>query len=195
MQLKGWHGTTSDRKAKILIEDFSYRPYNPGVDNERHPNDLGNGCYFFLPFGNDSGKEIATEFTKKYKSKDLAKEGIELALINVNLEFENDSLIFDLDSNDNQDLLEEVREMMVKEIGEHLKKIKNDGAKRRASRINKNQGLVIEIFLDLVAEVKKEIYSAVQSTTYTELKDVPVIDGKNGKEICVRNTKCITIIS
>lgn len=195
MQLKGWHGTTSDRKAKILIENFSYRPYNPGVDNERHPNDLGNGCYFFLPFGNDSGKEIATAFTKKYKSKDLAKEGIELALINVNLEFENDSLIFDLDSNDNQDLLEEVRERMVKEIGEHLKKIKNDGAKRRASRINKNQGLVIEIFLDLVAEVKKEIYSAVQSTTYTELKDVPVIDGKNGKEICVRNTKCITIIS
>lgn len=71
----------------------------------------------------------------------------------------------------------------------------NDGAKKRASRINKNQGLVIEIFLDLVAEVKKEIYSAVQSTTYTELKDIPVIDGKNGKEICVRNTKCITIIS
>ena len=61
--------------------------------------------------------------------------------------------------------------------------------KKRASRINKNQGLVIEIFLDFVAEVKKEIYSAVQSTTYAELKDVPVIDGKNGKEICVRNTK------
>lgn len=195
MQLEGWHGTTSVRKSKILIEGFSYRPYNPGVDRERHPNDLGNGCYFFLPFGDDSGKEIATKFTRKYKSKYLDKENIELALINVNLEFGNDELIFDLDLSSNQALLEEFRNMMDKEIGNYLKKIKNDGAKKRASRINRNQGLVIEIFLDLVANVKKEVYSAVQSKTYTELKNVPVIDGKNGKEICVRNTKCITIIN
>ena len=48
LQYSGWHGTTNKRKEKILSAGFSYEKYKPGIHKQRHPNDLGNGIYFFL---------------------------------------------------------------------------------------------------------------------------------------------------
>ncbi|MBK0348918.1 hypothetical protein JDW15_09855 [Aerococcaceae bacterium zg-ZJ1578] len=194
MRLIGWHGTTNKRKAKILSEGFQFKVYNPGKEKERHPNDLGNGIYFFLPFGEDNGKNIAVAYVKKYKSRELLQKGIEPVCIGADLSFEAKENIFCLDDLENQLLLQEFRVLMEKEIVEKLTNIKNDGAKRRATKINQNQGLVIEILLDL-ARVYGKNYDAVLSITYTDLEVLPVIDGKNGKEICVRNRDCITSIA
>ena len=71
--------------------------------------------------------------------------------------------------------------------------ISDSGAKNRATLLNQNQGLIIELLLDLASQYGKN-YEAVQSKTYTDIPFLPVINGKNGEEICIRDLSCITNI-
>ena len=65
--------------------------------------------------------------------------------------------------------------------------------KNRATLLNQNQGLIIELLLDLASQYGKN-FEAVQSKTYTDISFLPVINGKNGEEICIRDLNCITNI-
>lgn len=85
LQYSGWHGTTNKRKEKILSAGFSYEKYKPGIHKQRHPNDLGNGIYFFLPFNKDTGKTIASAYVAKYKSFELSKPGVRPELIHAKI--------------------------------------------------------------------------------------------------------------
>ena len=62
LQYSGWHGTII--KEKILSAGFLMK-YKPGIHKQRHPNDLGNGIYFFSPFDKDTGKTIASAYVAK----------------------------------------------------------------------------------------------------------------------------------
>lgn len=68
--------------------------------------------------------------------------------------------------------------------------IPDSGAKNRANLLNQNQGLIIELLLDL-ASSHGIIYKAVQSKTYSDLPFLPIFDAKNGNEICIRDLDCI----
>lgn len=193
LQYSGWHGTTNKRKEKILSTGFSYKKYEPGIDKQRHPNDLGNGIYFFLPFNRDTGKIIASAYVAKYKSSELRKPGITPELINAEITIESEDNIFILDEPKNQSLLDEYRQRAYIEIEREIASISDSGAKNRATLVNQNQGLVIELLLDLASQHGKD-FKAVQSKTYTDIPFLPVFDGKNGEEICIRDLNCITNI-
>ncbi len=62
-----------------------------------------------------------------------------------------------------------------------------------ATHLNQNQGLIIELLLDLASHYGRS-FKAVQSKTYSDIPYLPTIDGKNGNEICVRDLDCITNI-
>lgn len=193
LQYSGWHGTTNKRKEKILSTGFSYKKYEPGIDKQRHPNDLGNGIYFFLPFNNDTGETIASAYVTKYKSFELGKTGITSTLINAKISIESKDNIFILDEPKNQSLLEEFRQTARVKIENEVAGILKSGAKKRATLVNQNQGLIIELLLDLASQYGKD-FKAVQSKTYTDISFLPVFDGKNGEEICIRDLNCITNI-
>ncbi|MBK5045338.1 MULTISPECIES: hypothetical protein [unclassified Streptococcus] len=193
LQYSGWHGTTNKRKEEILSTGFSYKKYEPGIDKQRHPNDLGNGIYFFLPFNRDTGKIIASAYVAKYKSSELRKPGITPELINAEITIESEDNIFILDEPKNQSLLDEYRQRAYIEIEREIASISDSGAKNRATLVNQNQGLVIELLLDLASQHGKD-FKAVQSKTYTDIPFLPVFDGKNGEEICIRDLNCITNI-
>lgn len=193
LQYSGWHGTTNKRKEEILSTGFSYKKYEPGIDKQRHPNDLGNGIYFFLPFNRDTGKIIASAYVAKYKSSELRKPGITPELINAEITIESEDNIFILDEPKNQSLLDEYRQRAYIEIEREIASISDSGAKNRATLVNQNQGLVIELLLDLASQHGKD-FKAVQSKTYTDIPFLPVFDGKNGEEICTRDLNCITNI-
>lgn len=188
-----WHGTTNVRKNCILAHGFKYEKYKPGVKQQRHPNDLGNGTYFFLPFANDSGKTIASAYVQKYKSKELEEKAAKPELIKARLKFDSSEKIFVLDET-GLAILDEFKKEFDDKLAPHLVDIKNDGAKKRASKLNQNQGLLIELLLDLAAEYNNN-YDAVRAETYTNIDFLPVIDGNNGTEICIRNKDCITDLS
>ena len=154
---------------------------------------LGNGIYFFLPFNNDTGKTIASAYVAKYKSSELRKPGITSKLINAEITIESEDNIFILDEPKNQILLEEFRQKAWDEIENEVAGISESGAKNRATLVNQNQGLVIELLLDLASQYGKD-FKAVQSKTYTDISFLPVFDGKNGEEICIRDLNCITNI-
>lgn len=193
LQYSGWHGTTNKRKEKILSAGFSYEKYKPGIHKQRHPNDLGNGIYFFLPFDKDTGKTIASAYVAKYKSFELSKPGVRPELINAKIILSSMNHIFMLDNPKNQRLLEEYRQVASIQIEREIAGISDSGAKNRATLLNQNQGLIIELLLDLASQHGKN-YEAVQSKTYTAIPSLPVIDGKNGEEICIRDLNCITNI-
>lgn len=193
LQYSGWHGTTNKRKKKILSAGFSYKKYKPGIDKQRHPNDLGNGIYFFLPFNNDTGETIASAYVTKYKSSELSKPGITSELINAEITIESEDNIFILDEPESQIILEEFRQEARDKIENEVAGISESGAKNRATLVNQNQGLVIELLLDLASQYGKD-FKAVQSKTYTDISSLPVFDGKNGEEICIRDLNCITNI-
>ena len=193
LQYSGWHGTTSKRKKKILSAGFSYKKYEPGIDKQRHPNDLGNGIYFFLPFNNDTGETIASAYVTKYKSSELREHGITSELINAEITIESEDNIFILDEPKSQIILEEFRQEARDKIENEVAGISESGAKNRATLVNQNQGLVIELLLDLASQYGKD-FKAVQSKTYTDVSSLPVFDGKNGEEICIRDLNCITDI-
>ena len=193
LQYSGWHGTTNKRKEKILSYGFSYNKYEHGIDRQRHPNDLGNGIYFFLPFERDSGKTIASAYVSKYKSSELRVRGVKPDLINAEITVDTTENIFSLDKPENQLLLEEFREKASIVIKKEVDNIFDDGAKTRATHLNQNQGLIIELLLDLASHYGRS-FKAVQSKTYSDIPYLPTIDGKNGNEICVRDLDCITNI-
>lgn len=193
LQYSGWHGTTNKRKEKILSAGFSYEKYKPGIHKQRHPNDLGNGIYFFLPFNKDTGKTIASAYVAKYKSFELSKPGVRPELIHAKITLKSIDKIFILDNPKNQRLLEEYRQAASIQIEREIAGISGSGAKNRATLLNQNQGLIIELLLDLASQHGKN-YEAVQSKTYTAIPFLPVIDGKNGEEICIRDLNCITNI-
>lgn len=192
MELTGWHGTTNECKEIILKSGFSYEKYQPGKVGQRHPNDLGNGCYFFLPYNKDSGKLIASAYVRKYKASAFREKNVRPELLEVKIEFISEDDIFDLDIQSNQCLLKEFSEYLKDKIDEELSIMKEDGAKKRASYLNENKGLLIELLLDLKANSKKPfVYQAVRATTYTDVPQMPKLDGFNGKEICVKDLNCI----
>ncbi len=96
------------RKSYPLV--FPIKNINLVLINRVHPNDLGNGTYFFLPFNNDTGKTIASAYVAKYKSSELRKPGITSKLINAEITIESEDNIFILDEPKNQILLEEFRQ-------------------------------------------------------------------------------------
>ena len=98
-----------------------------------------------------------------------------------------------MDEPKNQILLEEFRQKAWDEIENEVAGISESGAKNRATLVNQNQGLVIELLLDLASQYGKD-FKAVQSKTYTDISFLPVFDGKNGEEICIRDLNCITNI-
>ena len=161
LQYSGWHGTTNKRKKKILSAGFSYKKYKPGIDKQRHPNDLGNGIYFFLPFNNDTGETIASAYVTKYKSSELSKPGITSELINAEITIESEDNIFILDEPESQIILEEFRQEARDKIENEVAGISESGAKNRATLVNQNQGLVIELLLDLASQYGKilKLYS------------------------------------
>ena len=193
LQYSGWHGTTNKRKEKILSSGCSYKKYKPGINTQRHPNDLGNGIYFFLPFNRDTGKTIASAYVAKYKSFELSKPGVRSELIHAEIILSSIDNIFMLDEPTNQSLLEEYRQVASIQIEREIAGISDSGAKNRATLLNQNQGLIIELLLDLASQYGKN-YEAVQSKTYTDIPFLPVINGKNGEEICIRDLSCITNI-
>lgn len=154
---------------------------------------MGNGIYFFLPFNRDTGKIIASAYVAKYKSSELRKPGITPELINAEITIESEDNIFILDEPKNQSLLDEYRQRAYIEIEREIASISDSGAKNRATLVNQNQGLVIELLLDLASQHGKD-FKAVQSKTYTDIPFLPVFDGKNGEEICIRDLNCITNI-
>lgn len=186
-------GTAPPIKEKILSAGFSYEKYKPGIHKQRHPNDLGNGIYFFLPFDKDTGKTIASAYVAKYKSFELSKPGVRSELIHAKIILSSMNNIFMLDAPANQSLLEEYRQAASIQIEREITDIADGGAKNRATLLNQNQGLIIELLLDLASQHGKN-YEAVQSKTYTAIPSLPVIDGKNGEEICIRDLNCITNI-
>ena len=101
--------------------------------------------------------------------------------------------IFMLDDPANQSLLEEYRQAAFIQIERETTDIADSGAKNRATLLNQNQGLIIELLLDLASQHGKN-YEAVQSKTYTDIPFLPVINGKNGEEICIRDLNCMTNI-
>lgn len=193
LQYSGWHGTTNKIKEKILSAGFSYEKYKPGIHKQRHPNDLGNGIYFFLPFDKDTGKTIASAYVAKYKSFELSKPGVRPELIHAKITLKSIDKIFILDNPKNQRLLEEYRQAASIQIEREIAGISGSGAKNRATLLNQNQGLTIELLLDLASQHGKN-YEAVQSKTYTDIPFLSVINGKNGEEICIRDLNCITNI-
>lgn len=186
-------GTAPPIKEKILSAGFSYEKYKPGIHKQRHPNDLGNGIYFFLPFDKDTGKTIASAYVAKYKSFELSKPGVRPELIHAKITLKSIDKIFILDNPKNQRLLEEYRQAASIQIEREIAGISGSGAKNRATLLNQNQGLIIELLLDLASQRGKN-YEAVQSKTYTDIPFLPVINGKNGEEICIRDLNCITNI-
>ena len=193
LQKTGWHGTTNSIVTSILKKGFSYNKYAPGKTAQRHPNDLGNGIYFYLPFLEDDGDNIATAYVKKYKSKFISSEN-PVVLMKATLSFEDGTRIFLLDDLQNRQLLSEFREKTKKVIQNLLEDIQDNGAKKRASRVNQNQGLIIELLLDLHAQKQpSKTYQAVQGKTFTDVsyKSMNTHDGVNGCEICVRDLQCI----
>ncbi|TMR48761.1 MULTISPECIES: hypothetical protein [Streptococcus] len=186
-------GTAPPIKEKILSAGFSYEKYKPGIHKQRHPNDLGNGIYFFLPFDKDTGKTIASAHVAKYKSFELSKPGVRPELIHAKIILSSMNNIFMLDDSANQSLLEEYRQAAFIQIEREITDIADSGAKNRATLLNQNQGLIIELLLDLASQHGKN-YEAVQSKTYTDIPFLPVINGKNGEEICIRDLNCITNI-
>lgn len=192
LKIEGWHGTTNIRKNKIFKTGFTYTKYIPGKTEQRHPNDLGNGVYFFLPFHSNSGEHLALAYVKKYKSKLLNQKGISPALISATLTIESGEEIFYLDTPKNQALLAEFKQRFTKEITHELANIVDNNAKKRACYLNKNQGLLIELLLDL-ANSHGKTFQAVQSETFTNVEGIKCYNGKNGREICIRDLDCITI--
>ncbi|WP_415748860.1 hypothetical protein [Streptococcus pseudopneumoniae] len=154
---------------------------------------MGNGIYFFLPFDKDTGKTIASAHVAKYKSFELSKPGVRPELIHAKITLKSIDKIFILDNPKNQRLLEEYRQAASIQIEREIAGISGSGAKNRATLLNQNQGLIIELLLDLASQHGKN-YEAVQSKTYTDIPFLSVINGKNGEEICIRDLNCITNI-
>ena len=67
-----------------------------------------------------------------------------------------------LDEPINQSLLEEYRQAASIQIEREIAGISDSGAKNRATLLNQNQGLIIELLLDLASQYGKN-YEAVQS--------------------------------
>ncbi|MGT2925083.1 hypothetical protein ACVR0O_07810 [Streptococcus caviae] len=195
MEVVGWYGTTKYAKNKIEKEGFRYVKYKPGISQQRYLNDLGNGIYFFLPFNNDTGEKIALVYVTSYKDRILQKKQTSPALLKCLLTL-NDSQILDLDDKKIRLLIEEFAKKFKDVLDKELDSIADSGAKNRALKQKQNFGLIIELFIQLVETYRQDTkYQAVISTTYTDLPQLPRIDGKNGKEICIRKSDTITIIN
>ena len=190
LQYSGWHGTINKRFYLLV---FLMRNINLVFINRDIRTTWVMVFTFFLPFDKDTGKTIASAHVAKYKSFELSKPGVRSELIHAKIILSSMNNIFMLDDPANQSLLEEYRQAAFIQIEREITDIADSGAKNRATLLNQNQGLIIELLLDLASQHGKN-YEAVQSKTYTDIPFLPVINGKNGEEICIRDLNCMTNI-
>lgn len=199
MELIGWHGTTKIRKENILRNKFQYNLYQLGKRNQRIPNDLGAGVYFYLKFLDDQGFIIARRYVEKFKKSELIKHNTSVDLIKAEINTK-DKFVLNLSNPKTQENLEKFRQIVIKELDEEFNALKHDGAKRRALSFNprKDEGLLIEFLNERLKKdfkTSKDYFSACTKDTYTDLANLPRDkNGNNGKEICVRDIDIITII-
>ncbi|MFC6464899.1 hypothetical protein ACFP65_07950 [Marinilactibacillus sp. GCM10026970] len=193
--LIGWHGTTKIRQKSISSEFFNFNSYIFGKENQRQPNDLGNGIYFYLPFFNDKGNIIAQQYVRKYKNKELISNKTSVCLVKANIKYLKEKSL-DLNNEDNVAFLEGISKLFEKELLEEMKNIRDDGAKQRAQQQADNKGLLIELVYQLYEkEHPEKKFDVVIKDTYTDIPHLKCDDkGNNGKEIAVRKLDLIEII-
>ena len=180
--VNAWHATSKDRKEKILNEHFSFTPYIRGKKGQRIPNDLGAGTYFFGPFRNDSGVNLARRYYSTYKSNTG-----HMSLINAQLDCSRDELV-DLDDKDVIEGLLSIRDALDHQLKIEFDNLKDDNAKKRAQ----SDGILIEFMIEYYKKENK-IVKILTKDTYTKI-DARRSTLPNGKEYCVRDVSLISII-
>ncbi|MDT2731192.1 hypothetical protein P7G31_02840 [Streptococcus parauberis] len=191
MEVIGWHGTTEHAFKKISNSGFQYRKFTPGITPQRYPNDLGNGIYFFIPFGHDNGKIIASAYVSRYKDFIKFSNQTSYKLISCRLVLDDDKIL-DLNNEINISMINEFKEKYQTKLELVLNTISNNPAKTRALRHKNNFGLIVELFIQYIEFNKPEfIYQAVNKKTYTDLPQLPIIKNNNGHEICIRKIETI----
>ena len=72
----GWHGTTRESSEKIMQAGFRFEEYIFGKSNQRLPNDLGAGIYFFVEDDHlENPQSLAYKYVLNYKNRELNKTG------------------------------------------------------------------------------------------------------------------------
>lgn len=190
----GWHGTTRESSEEIKKEGFQLKKYIFGERNQRLPNDLGAGIYFFVEDTSlQKPQALACKYVLKYKDKKLKKDNSKPEILKAEINFNKDCVL-DCDDRDNDKAILNLQKILKKELYEEACRIKSDGAAHRGNF----DGLFIEM---LIAKFKKDHgidIDIVMKRTFTNVEEklgafpIKKSNFPNGKEISVRKLELIT---
>lgn len=172
----GYHGTSSERTAKIKKHGFIKSNSKSSL-----PGDLGFGAYFYISRNdNDVPFENASKYVKNIKTRYE-----DYVIIETVLSIEQDKIL-DLNDVGTKDVLEEFIEKNYDKIISSAEKYKRTPAYKRGNF----DGVALNIFIKLLG---LSVDAAIQDT-YTNFDGLYKSSNfKNGREICVKNINIIDL--
>ncbi|WP_188205398.1 hypothetical protein [Desemzia incerta] len=190
----GWHGTTHNSAEQIKKKGFQFEKYKFGKNNQRLPNDLGAGVYFFVEDHYfEKPTALAYKYVLKYKDRELAQTNTKPKVLKAEINYDEDCML-DLDEKDNMEAIMGLQKTLKKELYQAAKNLKQSGAVNRGNL----DGLVIELLIEKFMRDYKIDIDIVAKRTFTnveeELGGVPIRRSNfpNGKEIAIRKIELIT---
>lgn len=172
----------------IRLNGFEYHHYDINdFEDERVPNDLGFGVYFFID--NSALPSQGFKSAKSYANKYVKKENIdEVSIVVADLVFDSERFL-DLDESDNHEFfLHIVRENEI-EVNRIWSKTKKGKHKERKIL----DGIFIEMLIDDIEKAIETTIQGVKKDTFSTLGYARRSNFHNTTEISVREIECITI--
>lgn len=180
----GYHGT-SQKCATVIIESqtFNFDTFviagNFRIGNDqRMPNDFGNGIYMFIDNESYSGAKCARKYANIFKERPSS-------VLKINI---RDGIkVLDFQDETTRKIFIELREKIFDRIYYNYKiSVKESGSKKRANL----DGLIIEYLIQIIYQNQID---AVMGESFTPFynEERSISNFPNGKEICLRNTDSI----
>lgn len=192
----GWHGTTTKQAEKIKKVGFNFNEYEFDVDNQRLPNDLGAGVYFFVEKEFlENPKHLAKRYVEIYKDNILKREKSSPIVLQAVIKFDEDNCL-DFDNQDNFEDMITLKKTLKRELYDEVNRFTSGGIVNRGNF----DGLLIEAMIKKFFK-KGIIINIVSKSTFTNIEDsfgkhkIRHSNFPNGKEIAVRDVNLIEDIN
>lgn len=189
----GYHGTTEKNANDIIstktinVNEFKIDGNFTIPQNQRIPNDLGNGLYFYYHDESEPCYD-ALKNAKRYVQEFKPGTG-KKAIIKVVVNDTEENEYLDFNDLKEQRLFIKFREKLFEKINYNYKasKVKNDGASRR----NNIDGIFLEAMLKYVYKDRKIDLILKDSYTPFYNGDRQISNFPNGREVCLKNLDLI----
>lgn len=185
--VRGYHGTKTSIADEIKNNGFIHVKYDiNNAKEERLPNDLGFGTYFFIDDEATASKGFvnAKSYTLKYKKKSNIDV---ISIIVADLTF-NDDQFLDLDEADNNAYYLSIQKENEQEAYKIWSKSKKGSHKKRKIF----DGIFLEMMISDLETAAGKTIQGVKKKTFTSF-GAARSNFHNGTEISVRDHNCICI--